>query len=202
MAGTFVTKQGDVTMPDPPLAHTLFSTTKFAWLFLLVRLFLGYEWIEASLHKIQDPKWVSTGEALKGFWVNAVKIPESGRPAITYDWYRGFLQFMLDNQAYTWFAKLVAYGEFLIGVALIVGAFVGIAAFFGAFLNWNFIMAGAASTNGMLFAIAVLLMLAWKVAGWYGADRYLLPLIGTPWTWRSDQTQAKPPTTPQPTPTA
>ena len=202
MAGKFVTTQGEITMPDPPLAHTLFSTTKFAWLWLIVRLFLGYEWIDASLHKIGDPKWVSTGEALKGYWLNAVKIPETGRPAITYDWYRSFLQFMLDNQAYTWFAKLVAYGEFLIGVALIVGAFVGIAAFFGAFLNWNFIMAGSASTNGMLFAIAVALMLAWKVAGWYGADRYLLRYIGVPWTSREVQATTKPPTTPQPTPTA
>ena len=24
-------------------------------------------------------------------------------------------------------------------------------------------------------------MLAWKVAGYYGADRVLLPLVGTPW---------------------
>lgn len=201
MAGKFVTTRGDVTMPDPPLAHTLFSTTRFAWLWLIVRVFLGYQWISASLHKIEDPKWVSTGEALKGFWASAVKIPETGKPAITYDWYRSFLQFMLDQQAYTWFAKLVAYGEFLIGVALILGAFVGIAAFFGAFLNWNFIMAGAASTNGMLFTIAVVLILAWKVAGWYGLDRFLLPRIGAPWTWGSGQIATKPPTT-QPTPTA
>jgi thiosulfate dehydrogenase [quinone] large subunit len=48
-------------------------------------------------------------------------------------------------------------------------------------LNWNFIMAGAASTNGLLFSLAILLILAWKVAGWYGLDRYLLPLVGTPW---------------------
>jgi hypothetical protein len=52
MAGKFVTTQGEVTISDPPLAHTLFSTTKFAWLFLLVRLFLGYEWIQAGLHKM------------------------------------------------------------------------------------------------------------------------------------------------------
>ena len=70
---------------------------------------------------------------------------------------------------------------FLIGIALVLGAFVGIAAFVGGFLNWNFIMAGTASTNGLLFAIAIVLMLAWKVAGWYGLDRWLLPLIGTPW---------------------
>jgi thiosulfate dehydrogenase [quinone] large subunit len=202
MAGKFITTRGEVTMPDPPLAHTLFSTTKFAWLWLLVRLFLGYEWIQAGLHKIEDPKWVDGGAALQGFWTNAVKLPETGRPPIAFDWYRSFIQYMLDNEFYTWFAPLVAYGEFLIGVALIVGAFVGIAAFFGAFMNWNFIMAGAASTNGMLFAIAVALILAWKVAGWYGADRYLLPYIGAPWTWRSQQATTKPPATPQPTPTA
>lgn len=202
MASKFFTTQGDVTIPEPPLAHMLFSTTRLAWLWAIIRIFLGYQWVTASLHKIEDPKWVSTGEALKGFWVSAVKIPDTGKPAITYDWYRSFLQFMLDQQAYTWFAKVVAYGEFLIGVALIVGAFVGIAAFFGAFMNWNFIMAGAASTNGMLFAIAVVLILAWKVAGWYGADRYLLPLVGTPWTWRSEQSTTRPPSTPQPRATA
>jgi thiosulfate dehydrogenase [quinone] large subunit len=42
-------------------------------------------------------------------------------------------------------------------------------------------MAGAASTNGLLFALAIVLILAWKVAGWYGLDRWLLPLVSTPW---------------------
>ena len=64
---------------------------------------------------------------------------------------------------------------------MVLGALVGIAAFAGAFMNWNFIMAGSASTNGLLFALAIALMLAWKVAGWYGLDRWLLPLLGTPW---------------------
>ena len=62
--------------------------------------------------------------------------------------------------------------------------------------------AGSASTNGMLFAIAVVLVLAWKVAGWYGADRYLLRYVGVPWTSREVQATTKPPTRPQPTPTA
>ena len=202
MKANLVSPQGEVTIPDPPLAHRLFSTTAFAWLWALIRVFLGYQWVSASLHKLEDPAWVSTGLALKGFWTGAVAIPEKGKPPIAYDWYRSFLQFMLDQQAYTWFAKLVAYGEFVIGVALIVGAFVGIAAFFGAFLNWNFVMAGAASTNGMLFALAVVLMLAWKVAGWYGLDRFLLPIVGTPWTWRSAEARTPPPVNPRPTPSA
>jgi len=49
-------------------------------------------------------------------------------------------------------------------------------------MNWNFIMAGAASTNAVLFTLAILLVLAWKVAGYYGLDYYLLPLFGTPWS--------------------
>jgi thiosulfate dehydrogenase [quinone] large subunit len=100
---------------------------------------------------------------------------------VVFDWYRGFLQFMLDIEAYTWFAKLVAYGELLVGIALVLGLFTGIAAFFAGFMNWNFIMAGAASTNGMLFFVSVLLILAWKVAGYIGLDYFALPYIGTPW---------------------
>jgi thiosulfate dehydrogenase [quinone] large subunit len=88
---------------------------------------------------------------------------------------------MIDGNAHTWFGPLVAIGEVLIGVALIVGLFVGIAAFFGGFMNWNFIMAGSASTNGLLIVAAILLVLAWKTAGYYGLDRWALPLLGTPW---------------------
>jgi thiosulfate dehydrogenase [quinone] large subunit len=32
-----------------------------------------------------------------------------------------------------------------------------------------------------MFLLMVLLIAAWKVAGWLGVDRYLLPLLGTPW---------------------
>ncbi len=117
----------------------------------------------------------------KGFWLKAVEIPETGRPPITFDWYRAFIQSLLDAQAWTWFAPLVAYSELLIGIALILGAFTGIVAFFGGFMNWNFVMAGSASRNPMLFAVAVGLILAWKVSGYIGADYYLLRWIGTPW---------------------
>jgi uncharacterized membrane protein YphA (DoxX/SURF4 family) len=56
---------------------------------------------------------------------------------------------MLSTGAYTWFAKVIVFGELAIGIALILGAFTGIAAFGGGFLNWNFIMAGTASTNAL-----------------------------------------------------
>ncbi len=177
---SLTTREGEVIIPDPPLAHILFSTTRFAWLWLIIRVYVGYQWLTSGWGKVSGGVW-SSGEPLRGFWTNAVTIPEEGRPAIAFGWYRDFIQFMLDNGWYTWFADLIMWGEVLIGIALILGAFTGLAAFFGGFLNWNFIMAGTASTNALLFALAILLMLAWKVAGWYGLDRWLLPALGTPW---------------------
>jgi thiosulfate dehydrogenase [quinone] large subunit len=177
---TVKTVQGN-EITNPPLARFLFDDTRFSVVWLVVRVLLGWSWLDAGLHKLGNPAWMQTGDALKGFWANAVQIPATGKPPISFDWYRGFLQGMLDAGAYVWFAKLVALGETLVGVALILGIFVGIAAFFGGFMNWNYIMAGTASTNPLLFAAAILLILAWKTAGYYGGDRILLPRLGTPW---------------------
>ncbi len=179
MAG-IVTRRGGVVQ-DPPLVQRLLNDPRAGWLWLLPRLWLGYQWLESGWGKLSNPKWTHTGEALQGFWAGAVKIPETGRPPISFDWYRAFIQMLLDAQAYTWFSKLVVAGELLIGVALILGAFTGIAAFMGGFMNWNFMMAGSASVNPAFFVISVALISAWKVSGYIGADYVFLPWIGTPW---------------------
>ena len=166
-------------IPGPPWAYFLFKDTRAAWLWLPLRLYLGWAWLQHGLEKVTNPAWTQSGEALAGFWGNAVATDP--KPVISVPWYREFIEAMLGAQAYTWFADLIVYGEILVGVALILGAFTGIAAFCGAFMNWNYIMAGSASTNALLLAIAVGVMLAWKVSGWIGLDRWLLPLLGTPW---------------------
>lgn len=175
-----VTRKGQVVQ-DPPFVHKLLNDPRMGFVWLIPRLWLGVQWLQSAQGKLTNPKWVETGEALQGFWLNAVKIPETGRPPIAFDWYRDFIQMMLDAQAYTWFAKLVVAGELLVGIALVIGAFTGIAAFVGGFMNWNFMMAGSASVNPVFFTISVGLILAWKVAGYIGADYFLLRWIGTPW---------------------
>lgn len=174
------TERGTV-LNDPPLAQFLFSDTRMAVVWLIIRVLLGWEWLDAARGKLGDPAWMQTGEALKGFWTQAVQIPESGRPPIAFDWYRNFIQGMIDSGSYVWFAKVVAFGELAVGILLIIGAFVGVAAFFGAFMNFNYIMAGSASSNGLLGLGAVLLILAWKTAGYYGLDRFILPKLGATW---------------------
>jgi thiosulfate dehydrogenase [quinone] large subunit len=171
-----------VQFSDPPIANTLLNSTRWSWLWLVARLYLGYTWLSSGIGKLSNPGWVQNGEALKGFWERAVLIPDApARPAISFDWYRTFLQTMLDSGSYTWFAKRGVAGEGRIGIGLIRGIFTGIAAFFGGFMNWNFMMAGTASTNPVLFTISILLILAWKTAGWIGLDRWILPALGTPW---------------------
>lgn len=183
--------QADVVeVEGPAFTRYLFSNTRAGLFWLPIRIFVGFEWLTAGMHKLfPDGKpvgagWLDGGNALLGFWTNAVKIPETAgaKPPISFEWYRGVLQFMIDNHVQGWFSYLVVFGEILIGLGLLFGVLVGVASFFGAMLNMSFLLAGTASTNPILFTLAIGLILAWRVAGWYGLDRYLLPILGTPWT--------------------
>ncbi len=89
---------------------------------------------------------------------------------------------MLDHQWYMWFAKLICLGEILVGIGLIVGGMTGLAAFFGALMNMSYLLAGSASTNPVIFTLAILLMMSWQVSGYWGVDRFLLPILGAPWS--------------------
>jgi thiosulfate dehydrogenase [quinone] large subunit len=163
---------------EPRISRLVFGDLRFAWVWLILRLWLGWQWLESGWHKVTDPAWMQTGAAVQGFWERAVVVPETGRAPVAYDWYRAFLQEMLEGGHYLWFAKVVAVGEVAVGLALVLGALTGVAAFGGVFMNWHFVMAGAASTNAMLALVGVLLVLAWRTAGWWGLDRWVLPLLG------------------------
>jgi len=171
-----------VEVEGPAFTRYLFSNTRAGLIWLPIRVFVGFEWLEAGWHKLTGEGWVDGGTALLGYWTKAVAIPEApARPAISFEWYRTFLQFLIDNGAHTWFAWLITLGELAVGIGLLTGTLVGIAAFFGALMNMSFLLAGSASVNPVLFTFAVGLMLAWKVAGYYGVDRWLLPMLGVPW---------------------
>lgn len=179
---TTQTSRKTTTFNDPSFVKSLFGDPAWAWLWLIARLYVGYTWLTSGWGKLGNPAWMQTGAALKGFWERAVVVTEApARPPIAFDWYRAFIQALLDGGHYVWFAKLIVFGELLVGAALILGVFAGIAAFFGGLMNWNFMMAGTASINPALFTVSVVLLLAWKTAGWWGLDRWLLPLLGTPW---------------------
>lgn len=169
-------------IPEPPIARLLFADTRLAWFWLLVRLYVGYEWVHAGYEKIVNPAgvWVGpkAGAAINGFVQGALKKTTGDHPDVN-SIYAGFLQnFVLPN-AQIW-SYMITFGEVLVGLGLIFGLFTGIAAFFAGFMNANYLLAGTVSTNPLLFIMATWLVLAWRVAGYYGLDRWALRWLGAP----------------------
>ncbi len=171
-----------VEVEGPTFTRFLFSNTRAGLFWLPIRLFLGFAWLESGLGKALNPDnaWLGGGAALRGYWERAVAIPEEGRPPISFEWYRDFINFLLNGNHETWFAWVIAFGEIAVGIGLLVGLLTGVAAFFGALMNMSFLLAGSASTNPVLFTFAIGLILAWRVAGHYGLARNVLPKLGTP----------------------
>lgn len=173
---------GSANMENPRIIDALFNKTKFSWLWLVVRVYVGIQWLSASFTKLGSPDWMQTGDALKSFWINAVAIPTApAKPAIFYPWFRVFIQSLLDNHSYIWAAKFIALGELLVGIALVLGFLVGLSAFFGGLMNLSFLLAGSLSSGPVLLVLEMLLLVAWKTAGYYGLDRYFFNFIGAPW---------------------
>lgn len=171
----------EINIPENPVSRFLFSSTRAGLIWLVVRLYLGYAWITAGWKKVNSDAWTgdNAGAALKGFLGGAIAKSQEGGDVT--GWYASFLEnFVIPNAKV--FSYMVAFGELLVGLGLILGLLTGIAAFFGALMNVSFLFAGTLSTNPLLFILATWLVLAWKNAGWYGLDRWALPLLGTPWT--------------------
>jgi thiosulfate dehydrogenase [quinone] large subunit len=169
-----------IVIPENPVSNLLVNDTRSAWIWLIIRLYVGYAWLTAGWGEITNPAWTgeNAGAAVTGFMKGALGKAAEGKDVT--GWYAWFLENAALPNAKL-FSFVVAYGEFFVGLGLILGLFTGIAAFFGGLMNVSFLLAGTLSTNPLLFILATWLVLAWKTAGWYGLDRWVLPYLGTPW---------------------
>ena len=105
-----------IEIEGPAFTRFLFGNSRAGLFWLPIRLFVGFTWLEAGWHKFSGTGWIDGGAALQGYWQHAVADPApAGSPAITYDWYRTFLQTLLDNNAHSWFAPLITFGEMAVG---------------------------------------------------------------------------------------
>ena len=178
---------------EPKFARLLFASPAGAWIWLVARVWLGYQWLHAGWEKVTgtgggtftwhwgftQESWLRSSAGLKGFAGFALQGAGSEHAAVNYGWYASFLRYIEHSGG--WMAPLIAIGEVAIGVGLIVGCLTGIAAFSGGLLTVSFGLAGVAGVNPLFFVVEVFLVLAWRNAGYYGVDRYLLPALGTPW---------------------
>jgi thiosulfate dehydrogenase [quinone] large subunit len=183
-----------VDVEEPRFTRWLFQSTDAAWIWLVVRLYLGYEWLEAGWEKVTgsdqawkltftDASWLKNGESLRGFIEHAA-LPQAAQgphSAVNYGWYVAFLRWMDHPGPSDVMAKLISLGEVTVGILLILGLFTGIAAFLAGLLTMAFGLAGVAGVNPVFFLLEILLILAWRNAGYIGLDRWVLPKVGTPW---------------------
>ncbi len=152
----------------------------FVW--LAVRLWLGYQWVTAGFEKVFGAgrsAWVGekAGVAVTGFLKGAVaKAAEGDHPEV-HGWYASFATHVAIPNA-TVFSHLVAYGELLVGIALLLGVVTQFALVMGILMNYSYVAAGSSSSNPEMIIVALVLLLgARELVSYYGVDRWLMPWL-------------------------
>jgi len=190
-------KTPDERFPEPPLSRFFLGSESSSPMWFVVRMYVGAEWFLAGWEKVISPAWGGSGVALKGFVAGALA-KSTGEHAAVQGWYAWFLHNAVLPGA-GFFSVLVSFGELAVGLGLLFGVLTGIAAGFGVLMNLNYLMAGTVSTNPILGVLGLFLVISWRVCGWIGIDRRLLPALGLP--WKSGEWFHVPASTPKPTPT-
>jgi thiosulfate dehydrogenase [quinone] large subunit len=143
-----------------------------AFVLLIARVYLGWKWLEAGWHKIVD------GFDATRFLSNAIANPVLDK-ATNEAVYPNFVYFLkhvaLPNVDVINF--LVPWGEFLVGLGLILGVLTSAAAFFGLLMNFMFMFAGTVSTNPWLTLFGFIVLAAGANAGKLGGDYFVLPYL-------------------------
>ena len=170
--------------PEPAISRFFLGSIGSSVLWFVVRMDVGVQWLLAGWEKINSPAWGASGKALTGFAAGALAKSSGANPAVQ-GWYAWFLQHLVLPNAGL-FSFLVTWGEFAVGLGVLLGILTGIAAGFGVLMNLNYLLAGTVSINPVLGMFGLFLVLSWRVCGWIGFDRWLLPALGLPWkpgTW-------------------
>ena len=149
---------------------------KGSWMWLVIRLYLGYQWVEAGWHKLTGAAPFDATGFIKGAIAKGVPATPGAKPVVQ-AWWADFLQSVALPHAKL-FSFMVQYGELLIGLALILGFATLFAASMGMLMNFSFLMSGTTSSNpNLLFLEVILVTLGGAYAGYLGLDYWVRPLF-------------------------
>jgi thiosulfate dehydrogenase [quinone] large subunit len=168
---------GGGIVDEPRFGKSFIGDPRWAWFWLIVRLYVSWQWLTAGWQKVIDPTWVGSkaGVSLTGFLNHSLTLSTGAHPNVQ-PWYAWFVQNIVLPNVAAW-SYIVSFGEFLVGAGLLLGMLTGLAAFFGGLMNFNYLLAGSVSINPILLVLEIGLVLAWRIAGWWGVDRWLLPAL-------------------------
>lgn len=156
------------------VVHFLRTNVVASGILALLRIYLGWQWLSAGWGKV-------TGEEpfnATGYLMGAINNPVTSGEQLVYPTYVSFLEnFAVPNAGL--FSFLVAWGEVLVGLGLILGALTVWAAFFGVVMNFSFMFAGTISTNPWMLLISMFILVAGVNAGRFGLDRWIYPYFNS-----------------------
>lgn len=140
---------------------------------VILRLYVGWEFLKAGHEKLTQ------GFNSTGFLKGAAAKATGEHPAVQ-GWWADFLNnFAIPNSGL--FNFLVPWGEFLVGIALIVGIFTTFAAVMGATMNFAFMFSGTTSTNPQMVLLEVFIIVAGFNAAKIGLDYWVIPFVKRFW---------------------
>lgn len=146
------------------LRHNNFA----AVLLTFMRVFIGYQWFTAGIGKLLSEETFSASGLING----------ALNGATSYPWFHSFLSFTTDGGANTsFFDFLVPWGQVIVGLSLILGAFTLVAASAGLLMNIFFILAGVISENPTYILIQLLILVAGFNAARIGLDFWIIPIL-------------------------
>lgn len=142
-----------------------------AGILTFLRVYVGWKWLSAGWGKV-------TGEPFNagGYLNGSLNNPVMNGEELMYPTYVSFLENVAIPNA-DLFSFMVAWGEVLVGIGLILGVFTTAAAFFGVMMNFSFMFAGTVSSNPWLVLISMFILAAGANAGRFGGDRWVLPYL-------------------------
>ena len=168
--------------PEPSIARFFLASPGSSPLWFVVRMSVGAQWLLAGYAKIfgaEAAAFGTSGKGVAGFVAGALAKSSGPYPSVQ-GWYAWFLQHIVQPNPGL-FSVLVSWGEVAVGLGLLLGILTGIAAGFGVLMNMNYLLSGTVSINPVLGMFGLFLVLSWRVCGYIGLDRYLLPALGLPW---------------------
>lgn len=141
-----------------------------AFLLAVVRIYVGYTFMMAGWGKLTSGGNFDATGFLKG----GIEKSTGEHPAVQ-GWYAGFLEnIALPNVSAI--NVLIPWGEFLVGVALILGILTTFSTLMALIMNINFLLAGAISINPNLMVMEFLILTGGVNSGKVGLDYFLFKL--------------------------
>ncbi|WCF05705.1 DoxX family protein [Paenibacillus thiaminolyticus] len=136
-------------------------------LLLVIRIYVGYTWISAGIHKLFAGSFDASG------FLKSAVAKAGGESPVVQGWWASFLEHVALPHA-NMFSLMVQWGELLVGIGLILGVLTRTSAFFGIMMNTAFLLSGSISLNPVMMLLTMFILVAYTNAGRFGLDRYLL----------------------------